>query len=101
MVHVLDEPSEELGVLAPVLANQEPLRVDPLIDVHEQIPQETRAVVLDGVEPQSTELHLPPEPLHPVKQVVAHLWVLVVDIGEHSVHRVSHLPQVKKQATNK
>lgn len=87
MVHVLDEASEELGILAPVLPDQEPFWVNPLVDVLQQIPQETRAVVLDGVEPQSPKLHLPPEPLHPVKQVVPNLRMLVVDVGKHSVLR--------------
>jgi hypothetical protein len=45
--------------------------------------------VLDRIKTQAAEGHLLGEPLHPGKQISLHLWVFVVDVGEHPFGTVS------------
>lgn len=55
MVHELDEAREELGVLAPVLADEEPVWIQSVL-VLDKVAQELVAVVLDGVETHAAQL---------------------------------------------
>jgi hypothetical protein len=91
VVHVIEPGAHELHVARPELAHDEdvvaalaPHRLEPLA-------REPRAEVLHRVQPEPLEPQLLGDPDTPLLDVLAHLRVRVVDVGEHHVVSVSRL----------
>jgi hypothetical protein len=48
--------SQDLGIIPPILANDEPISVNSLINDLKEIPKKLSRVVLDSIKPETAEL---------------------------------------------
>lgn len=87
VVQLLEIPKQGLNIATPILAEEEPIPSDGVLNEAHKITHKRRRDVLDGVEAQTTQLHLRREPLHPVEKVSPDVGVAVVDICAHAASR--------------